>query len=541
MLTIRTAFVTRVVVLSAALSCSLTACGRSGPTPEEVAQQFQGRVASLERAGISVRDERMLERGAVAKFYQDRQTKAAWEEKDRMEIVNSIRGFAADGLDPADYHLKTIEALLEQRKTEPTAEIEGDLDVLLTDAVAGMVDHMRYGRVRPVTLNPAWNVDPREDAPPLDQTLREIQASGNVAEALAGARPNHFIYQGLVKELARLKEIAAKGGWPAVPAGKSIKPGAVDPRVPSVRARLAASGEFQGESGSDPTRYEERLVDAVKAFQAHHRLNEDGIVDKGTVAAMNIPVEERIGQVMANMERSRWVLHGLSDEFMLVNIPAFKAYLIRGGRNIWEARTQVGEEGKETPTFRAMMRTVVLNPDWTVPQSIIVNEIMPAMAKGRNVLAQQGLRAYDENGNEVSVRGDLPDGVTLKQPPGPKNALGKVKFLFPNKFAIYLHDTPNKRLFDNEVRTFSHGCIRLQNAMELAEVLLGQQGWGPDRIQEALASGETKNVNLEHPIPVLIVYWTVSVGATGEVRYGQDIYNQDPGLVAALTAPPRRA
>src|SRR5688500_10441719 len=247
---IRAAVVFRAVSLWAILSCSLPGCGRSGPPPEDVARAIQGRVVSLERTGTAVRGERLLERRAVSKFYTARDSKAAWEEKDHEEIVNAIRGSSADGLDPTDYHLKNIETLLEEKKKDNSAELAGDLDVLLTDAVAGMVDHMRYGRVKPVSLNPAWNVDPREDTPALDETLKQIQASRSPGEALANARPSHFIYSGLVKELARLKGIVAKGGWPTVPAGKAIKPGTVDPRVSAVRARLAASGEFQGESGS---------------------------------------------------------------------------------------------------------------------------------------------------------------------------------------------------------------------------------------------------------------------------------------------------
>ena len=257
---------------------------------------------------------------------------------------------------------------------------------------------------------------------------------------------------------------------------------------------------------------------------------------------MNVDVGTRIGQVRATMERARWVLGGLGQDFLLVNLPAFKAYLIRGNRNVWESRTQIGEEALQTPTFRATIRTIVFNPDWSVPQSILQNEILAQMRAGKNVVAQQGLVIYDDANHVIdpaSIDWAHADSTnfpySMKQPPSDDNALGKVKFLFPNKYAIYLHDTPNRRLFEADKRTFSHGCIRIEDAVVLAERLLGgQEDWDRAKIDRSIASESTMNVALEHPLPILIVYWPVSVGATGEVRYADDIYHLDPPLVAAL-------
>jgi murein L,D-transpeptidase YcbB/YkuD len=279
------------------------------------------------------------------------------------------------------------------------------------------------------------------------------------------------------------------------------------------------------------------LLAAVKLFQARHRLNEDGIIDKTVTDAMNVSASERAAQIRVNLERARWVLGGLKGDFVLVNLPAFKAYLIQNGQNVWEARTQIGEEAKQTPTFRAQMKTVVFNPDWTVPKSIIVEELLPEIQAGKDALASRGLKVYDSNGNEVDPSSVDLETATVKQPPGPKNALGRVKFLFPNKYSIYLHDTPSQHLFDSEKRTFSHGCIRLDNAMDLAQILLRGQ---MDRvaISNAVASGETQDVALQRKPYVLIVYWTVSVGAAGEVRYADDIYHQDQALLNLLNTPP---
>jgi len=526
------------VLALTALIVSAPAFVNSAPAPPEVAHQVDVRVGGLEHGG-TIRGERLWQPRAVARFYRARQSHPAWSGRDAEDIVAAIRGISRDGLNPSEYHLRAIEQLIAARQGGASPEVEGDLDVLLSDAVAAMADHVRYGRVRPVALNPGWNVNPRENAPPLEETLALIRSAPDVSRALEIQRPDHFIYKGLVKELARLRDIEDQGGWARVSAGRPMPPGVRSDRIPDVRRRLAASGEYRGGGGGDPTSYDGRLADAVKRFQEAHRIKPDGMIGPATVAAMNVPVRTRIDQVRGNLERTRWVLNRLDDEFLLVNVPAFKAYLIRGQRPVWEARTQVGDEGMQTPSFRAMMRTVVFNPDWTLPTSIARYEVLDAMRNGDNQLQKMGLRVYDKRGREVhpaSVNWDAPPErfpYTLRQLPGARNPLGRVKFLFPNKYSIYLHDTPNKRQFASHDRSYSHGCIRLENALELADILLRGQSGFPG-VRNMVASGRTRSVPLEHPIPVVIVYWTVSVGSKGNVHYANDIYKYDGRLAAAL-------
>jgi L,D-transpeptidase YcbB len=516
----------------------------SGPSSEEVAKAIGARVQKLGSPG-TVEGERLLERQAVARFYGARDSRPAWDSKDREEILEAIRSVKQDGLDPADYHLAALEKLVDSK--ERTPESQADLDVLLSDAVAGISDDVRYGRVRPSAVNTGWNADPRDDAPSLDSTLADIAAASSVRQAIEAQRPDHFIYHGLVRELARLEGIVASGGWPAVRAGKKLAPGARDPRVPAIRRRLAVSGELESGAPRDSLVYDRALQKAVELFQARHRLDPKGVVDAKTIAEMNVPAATRANQVRVNMERARWVLAGIKNDFMLVNLPAFKAYRIEDGKNVWEARTQIGEEAMQTPTFRATIRTVVFNPDWTVPPTILSEEILKDMRSGKNAIAEKGLVIYDRE-NHVVDPSSIDWGsatpetfpYTIRQPAGEDNALGRVKFLFPNKYSIYLHDTPSRHLFTAATRTFSHGCIRLENPLELAELLLRPQGWDPGMIQDALASKETRNVELERPVPILIVYWTVSVGASGEVRYGEDVYDLDPPLLAALDGRARR-
>lgn len=534
----------RVLGLAALVLLSPIACGQPGPSRTAVTRSIQTRVASAVPTG-SLAGEQLIEPKAVAKFYKARSSGIAWHHDDVPKVIEAIRGVAADGLNPDDYHLAAIEKLYEQRKHATTAEAEADLDVLLSDAIAAVVDHVRYGRIRPRSLDPRWNVDPRDDMPPLEQTLTEA-AEKNPVATIQAARPDHFIYKGLVTALAQLREIEAGGGWGTVPPGRAIKPGASDPRIPRVRARLAKSGDLDQAASTDSTRgYDRALVDAVKLFQARHRLPETGVIDRKTTDAMNVTAAARAAQVRVNLERARWVLGGLKGDFVLVNLPAFKAYYIEGGKNVWEGRTQIGEEAKQTPTFRARMQTVVLNPDWTVPKSIVTEEIFPDIQAGKDGLGSRKLKVYDGSGNEVdasSVDWGDPEHFpyTLKQPPGTDNALGRVKLLFPNKYSIYMHDTPSKHLFESSTRTFSHGCIRTENVLDLAEILLrGQDGWDRAKIDQVLEGGETQNIALERKPYVLIVYWTVTVGASGEVRYAEDIYNLDQPLLNALNAGPK--
>ncbi len=502
------------------------------------------RVEQLHDGGMpSVRGVQLHQRDAVAHFFQQRGFEPAWGLPAGAEqIRRAIAGVEHDGLIPAHYHLAEIDALLAAGATRTVAD-DADLQLLLTDAVAAIVDHVRYGKVRPVTLDARWNVDPRAGAPPLETVVAGLASSRSIADAISELKPDHFVYRGLTEALARLRAADAAGGWPAVTAGPTLKPGASDPRVAQVRSRLLGSGDLPVDVvGGDV--YDASLESAVKRFQERHRLTADGAIGKATVDAMNVSARTRAGQVRANIERARWVLGGLSDTFLLVNLPAFKVYYIRDRKNIWESRTQIGRAARQTPAFRADMRYLVFNPDWTVPPTILANDVIAGMKKGENPIEEKGLTIIDRRGRIVDPASIDWASVTprrfpytLRQPPGEDNALGRVKFVFPNEHAIFLHDTPSRALFRADTRTFSSGCIRMENPLELAELLLAGQGeWSREKIEEVVGSGRSMTVPLERPLPVVIVYWTVSVGGTGDLRFARDVYSRDAPLLRALNA-----
>ena len=508
-----------------------------------VSEGLRMRIVQLfDAPATNVLGARLLRPDAVSHFFQGRNFQPAWDNARARAIVVAIRGIEQDGLSPRDYHLAPLEAALSSIDTAtPTARV--DLEILLTDAVAALIDHVRFGKVRPVTLDRRWNVDPRAGTPPLETFVAEVAAAPSVNEGIDALKPSHFIYRGLKDQLAARRLDVARGGWPALPAGPTLKPGTTDARVTVLRRRLAASGDLASPEGSQE--YDDALVESVKRFQERHRLTADGVIGPATLAAMNVSAGARVDQVRVNLERARWVVGGLSDSFVLVNLPAFKTYLIRDRKNVWETRAQVGRAGRQTPSFRADMQYLVFNPDWTVPPTIASQDVIAPMRRGDNAIARKRLMIFDRQGRRVS-----PDAIdwasasrrnfpyTLRQAPGPDNALGRVKFIFPNEHSIFLHDTPSRELFSADERMFSSGCIRVENPLDFAAKLLeGEEGWDAESIQQAVASGKTETVFLKTPLPVLIVYWTVSVGAAGESRYARDVYSLDGRLRRALDAP----
>jgi murein L,D-transpeptidase YcbB/YkuD len=308
--------------------------------------------------------------------------------------------------------------------------------------------------------------------------------------------------------------------------------------------RLVASGDLpeDGLATIDDV-YDESLEAGVRRFQLRHGLDVDGIIGPTTLRALNVSVEDRVQQLRINLERARWVFDDISDDFILVNIAGFSAYVIRDGEVAWQTKVQVGKPFHKTPVFRDEMKYVVFNPTWTVPYSIATRDILPNIQADPDYVARRNFDIKDRNGDLVDPksidwsklsRGNFP--FTLVQRPGPDNALGRVKFMFPNEHAVYLHDTPSKYLFGRAERAFSAGCIRVEKPFDFAEVLMGRDGWTQERFQEVLDSGEIKTVFLSKPIPVLLLYWTAEVHTDGSVYFYQDIYDRDQSVADGLDA-----
>ena len=370
-------------------------------------------------------------------------------------------------------------------------------------------------------------------------------ASGSVAERLAALKPTHFLYQRLKQELARYRAMERAGGWSTFPSGSVLRPGDRDERIPALRARMVLSGDLVNGAADDVQLYDEPLVAAVQQFQRRTGLDSDAVIGAATIAELNVPIAERITQLRVNLDRGRVLLHDLPEEFVVVNIAGYTVYLVRGQQVVWNARVQVGRTYRRTPLFRSEISYLVFNPTWTVPPGIIAADILPAARKDPQSIARKGLRVLDASGREVNPAsvdwsrfrsGHIP--YTLRQDPGPSNALGRIKLMFPNPYLVYLHDTPSQALFDRADRAFSSGCVRVERALELAQhVLNDAQRWNQDAITRVIASGKLQNVTLKSKMPVLLAYWTAWVDQRGLINFRRDVYGQDAAWARGLNAP----
>ena len=335
--------------------------------------------------------------------------------------------------------------------------------------------------------------------------------------------------------LARFELIAETGGWSPIPSGPTIEPGSADPRIASVAKRLTISGDL-GSVARNFEVYDETLQSAVLRFQARHGLEQDALIGKRTLAALNVPVERRIRQIRLNMERTRQVFAEDREDFLLVNIPAFTVTLFRDSEAQVMTRVIVGEQDMQTPLFEAPLKFVVLNPTWTVPRKIASEELLPKIQEDVGFLSRNAYDVVDRDGNTLDPadiewaslhRNNFP--YTLVQRPGPRNELGRIKFLFPNEYGVCMHDTPKKFLFTRDSRAFSHGCVRMQDPVDFAAHLLGPEGWTQERIAAQLETNETHTIALAEPLPVVLVYLTAEVDNDGTVYFYRDIYGRDAG------------
>jgi murein L,D-transpeptidase YcbB/YkuD len=447
---------------------------------------------------------------------------------------------------PQDYHRESLHRLQRQIgvSASPPPQQLADLDLLLTDAFLRLSYHMRFGKVDPERLDPNWNLarDLGNLGPVL--AIQDAIDSGAPDQFITSLRPQMRYYTALKETLMRYRTIARSGGWPTIPQGATLRPGMTDARIPLLRQRLAVTGDLPEVAVTHSALFDAPLAEAVRRFQRRHQLAADGIVGPGTLTVLNVPVEARIDQIRVNLERGRWVLHDLEDTFLIVNIAGFFVRYVKDRAVVWQSRVQVGKPYRKTPVFKSEMKYLVFNPTWTVPPTILAQDMLPAVQRHPSYLQDKNIRVLDPNGKAVDpstldwlhyTARNFP--YTLRQDPGPNNALGVVKFIFPNKHLVFLHDTPSKSLFEKETRTFSSGCIRVDQPLALAERLLDDpETWNQARIAEVIQSQETQTVYLRQPLPVLLLYWTAMVETDDQVHFMPDVYDRDAAILEDLNA-----
>ncbi|MFC3068363.1 L,D-transpeptidase family protein [Phenylobacterium soli] len=407
------------------------------------------------------------------------------------------------------------------RDTEEAAAT-GAEDAQLKAAVVRHAQRELGQRLRPSAVDRMWAVQPpRRD---VAAELAAAQAGGRLGSWLAALSPTNRQYRLLQAAERRYEAMVAAGGWTSLPGKAKLKEGDRSAEVEALRVRLSAEGYGQS-TAPELDRFDPALTAALAAFQRRHNLTDDGVLGPETRTALNVPAQARLDQIRANLERWRWMPRNLPAERMMVDIGGQRAALFQGGRPILRMKIVVGDPKHHTPMFISKINAVVFNPPWLVPTSIASKEIWPKVRRDPGYLA----------------RGDyIVSSGRLIQQPGPKNSLGQLKFDLPSPFGVYLHDTPSKGAFGKRNRALSHGCMRLEKPRDLAVILLARQGWSEADVDQAIAAGATRRVDLKTTVPLYVSYWTVVADEAGEIDFKSDVYGWDRKLAAALGPEPVR-
>ncbi|HTI39614.1 MAG TPA: L,D-transpeptidase family protein [Vicinamibacterales bacterium] len=471
-------------------------------------------------------------------FYQKRSFVPAWADDERSRsadvLIDTLQHADRDALDPARYGARDLARLRDDvrrgvdRRNEARAAMT--LDARLTYAFLQYASDLAAGVTEGRTIR--WKTSAPASNPL--QSLDDALARDRVADVLGDLQRRNPSYASLREALHTYRSMAAAGGWPSLPAGFRVKRGERSPLLPALAKRLAVTGDYSPPAGrpdSGTPIYDETLENAVRHFQRRHGLEADGVVGKTVVAELNVPAAERVRQIELNLERWRWLPRDLGDRHILVNVPEYRLEVWDHGSVPLAMRVVVGKKDAQTPAFSSAMSYVVLAPFWNVPADIAENETLPSAESDPSFLERTHMEVVDTRGRAVDPKSiDLSDArrYRFRQRPGDSNSLGLVKFMFPNPYNVYLHDTPADALFTRETRAFSHGCVRIEQPEELADyVLRDRPDWTPDRIREAMHGSEQTTVTLREKIPVYIAYFTARVAPDGEVHFFRDIYGRD--------------
>ncbi len=524
---------------------------------DQVSEGLRNRITLSTQPQEIVNGTELLFRPAMLSgFHKDRVFQPAWstEEGPRAQatsLVKAIHGAILEGLEPEDYHLATIETLLAEvrhniatnRSLEP--DKLADLDLLLTDAFLLYGSHLSAGRVNPETIRSEWFIKNRE----LDlvEILQSALDEDQIEEALETLPPQHAGYARLKRALLQYRAIMRRGGWKVLPSGQMLR-GNRGVRVAALRSRLIVSGDLD-ESTDDHSLFGQVLEQGVRRFQKRHGLDIDGIVGPATLAALNVPVEEHIRQIKVNMERWRMLPHDFGRRYILVNIPNFELGVVEDDQILMTMRVVVGRTSRRTPVFSGTMTYMELNPYWHIPPTIAREDILANIWKDPEYLLKTNIRVFKNwKAQAPEINPDSIDwsqitaknlSFKLRQEPGPSNALGRIKFMFPNKFDVYLHDTPARALFKKTKRSSSSGCIRVEKPIELAEYLLRDDPkWTHEEILAAINSNKRQVVLIREPIAVHVLYRTAWVDEDDTIHFRDDIYGRDKMLDEALNERP---
>ncbi len=476
----------------------------------------------------------------LQRFYKARQHQPIWiaPESSRLEMALAFIAAAdTEGLNSNDYQLHQLQQL--QQQPDPSLQAATELEIRTTHAMLSLTRDLSRGRLTATKADADWHIPQTTfDAASF---LQDAIKNDRLQPSLHNLAPQQSSYQLLTQTLARYQKLRDHHTeWVHIPDTPSLKPGTTDAIIALIRQRIAQAyaadgiAEYNVTPSKDP-HYDDELVAAIRAFQAQHGLNTDGVIGKNTLRALNIPLDWKIRQLRINMERLRWLPKDLGKRYLLVNTAGFRLTATEQGEPVLSMKIIVGRDYRSTPSFNGALSHMVLNPYWNVPDSIARKDLLPKQQSDPSHFTSINMKIFpnhDRNAEAIdpdtidwrSIKHRFP--YVLRQDPGKSNALGRIKFMFSNSFNIYLHDTPSKSLFSKDIRTFSSGCIRLEKPMELAAFSLGEQNLS-DTFLENLDSGKTMTVHLRKPLPIYLVYITAWVDEQEKVHFSPDIYGRD--------------
>jgi L,D-transpeptidase YcbB len=493
---------------------------------------------------LNIGYENIASKQILPRLYERNNFQLIWGNLQNVnDLLNELKTIEEDGLNPEDYHLSTLliqKLHLEQNKS-PEPSLLADYDILLTDSLIRLIYHLYFGKVDPENLHPNWKMTRKiNDTDPVEEIERNLR-SKQLADALKKIRPQLKSYNLMKVALKKYREIQEAGGWEPIPEGPTLRVGTTDERVPKLRKRLAVTGHFEG-TNTTSDHFDEELEKAVVQFQKRHHLVGDGNVGKKTYKALNVPVKRKIDQIRVNLERSRWISRNIPEEFIIVDIAGFQISYYQNFNIKWTSKVQVGKSSRKTPVFNSQIKYIVFNPVWTLPPTVLKEDILPKIKKDLDYLQKMKINVFDTENRIVDP--SLVDWTaysgkhmpyTFRQEPGPHNSMGRIKFVFPNKHFIYLHDSPSRSLYALEDRAFSSGCIRVEKYIELAEILLNDsESWNQQNIRSLIDTLKTKIINLPKPMPISLFYWTIHFDEEGNIIFRKDIYDRDKEVLNGL-------